>query len=193
MRNYVNNLGLRSKVVLLISGVVFVLLTSVLAVVWAETHWQMKHIVNKDMASRKQAFITSEAYRIRDRAHIAMLVGSKMEGWVDHPDHEEMCKFLDKVLAAKGTDPNDSRHIEYVALQSPDGKVLGIAIAGHPVCESALARWPLPDVSKALAGLPLATNWESPDGKVYSIYASRITRAGSQERHRHGFSWVQVG
>ena len=181
MRNYVNNLSLRSKVVLLISCVVFVLLTSVLAVVWAQSHWQMKRIVYDDMASRKQAFVTSEGYRIRDRAHIAMLVGSKMAVWIDHPDQEAMCKYLDFILAANGSDPNDSRHIEYVALQAPDGRVVGIAVAGHKACSPELAHWRLPDVSAALVKLPLVTNWESPDRKVYSIFAARITRHGSQD------------
>ena len=59
-RNYLNNLGLRSKLVLLISAVVLVLLTSVLGVVCAQSHWQMERIVQNDMESRKQAFISSE-------------------------------------------------------------------------------------------------------------------------------------
>jgi class 3 adenylate cyclase len=181
MRHYFNNLGLRSKVVLLISAVVFVLLTSVLAIVWAQSHWQMKHMVYDDIASRKQAFITSEAYRIRDRAHIAGLVAAKMAVWVEHPDKAETCRYLDFLLNAQGTDPNDSRHIEYAALQKPNGEVLALAIAGHPTCDPELERWRLPDVSAALVKLPLLTNWRSPEHKVYSVFAARLTRPGSQE------------
>lgn len=181
MRNYLNNLGLRSKVVLLISAVVLVLLTSVLAVVCAQSHWQMERIVQNDMESRKQAFISSEGYRIRDRAHIAALVGAKMSAWTEHPDEKEMCQYFDKLLSYTGSDPNDSRHIDYVALQAPDGKVLGVAIGGYRVCDPQLAHWRLPDVSEALAGKPLATNWESPEQKIYSIYAARITKTGTQK------------
>src|SRR5579863_3698164 len=104
MRYYFNNLGLRSKVVLLISGVVLVLLTTVLGIVWWQSHAQMKHMVYDDIGSRKQAFVTSEGYRIRDRAHIAMLVGSKMAVWIDHPDHASMCKYMDLILNANGSD-----------------------------------------------------------------------------------------
>ena len=181
MRSYLNNLGLRSKVVLLISAVVFVLLTSVLAVVWAQSHFEMKRIVEGDINSRKQAFVTSEGYRIRDRAHIAALVGAKTSEWIEHPDQNQMCKYFGNLLTYSGSDPNDSRHIDYVALQAPDGKVLGIAVAGHHVCDAQLMQWRLPDVSRASAILPLATNWESPERKVYSIYAARITKSGSRQ------------
>jgi len=104
-----------------------------------------------------------------------------MSEWTEHPDEKEMCKYFDRLLAYNGSDPNDSRHIEYTALQAPDGMLLGVAIAGHRVCDPQVMHWRLPDVSEALAGKPLATNWESPEQRVYSIYAARITMTGSQK------------
>lgn len=181
MRVYYNNLGLRGKVVILISAVVVILLAGVLAVVWAQSHFAMTSIAEADIASRKQAFVEAEVYRMRDRAHITALVGAKVAEWIEHPDQAAMCAFFEKLLNYNGSDQNDSRHIEYIALQAPDGKLLGIAIAGHRICDPQLMKWRTPNVSHAELAKPLMTNWESPDGKIYSIYAAKITKAGSQQ------------
>ncbi len=59
--------------------------------------------------------------------------------------------------------------------------MLGIAVRGYPVCDPQLSKWRLPDVSAALGKLPLMTNWESPDRKIYVIYAARVTNSNPQQ------------
>ncbi len=89
MRNYMYNLSVRSKLVLLISAVVFVLLTFVLAIVWLQSREEVKGLIEQDMQVRNDAFLSIEQYRIRDRAHIASLIGSKMSGVLQSADGEK--------------------------------------------------------------------------------------------------------
>lgn len=174
MSRYLANLGFRSKIVLLISAVVSVLLTAVVAAVWTQGRSQVRTVILRDLKDRRIGFLAVEQYRIRDRAHVAYLMGSRSSQLMQSADSAQRCEYLQQLLDATGTDPNDSAHIDYAALQGLDGEVLAIAVRGQPLCGPQLLRWRLPDVSAALDKLPLATSWQSPDGKIYSVYAARV-------------------
>lgn len=191
MRNYLNNLKVQTKVVLLISIVVFVLLTAVLTVVWWQSRSQTKGTIQKDLKSREQAFEAVEKYRIRDRAHVAYLVASKSYVLLTHTGSkssstEEICKYLGNIVSYTGSDPDDNPHIDFVSLQAKDGSTVAFIVNGHPACDPRLASWRLPDVTDALdvtanpKGYPLMTNWESPDGKLYTVFAARITASSAE-------------
>src|SRR5271165_512361 len=182
MGSYVNNLSVRSKLVLLISAVVFVLLTSVLAVVWVQSRREVRSFIEQDMRARNDAFVAIERYRIRDRALIASLVASRMSESVDPSDEKQTCAFLQRILDFGGTDAKDSAHADYAAFQTQDGKVLGVAVRGHPVCSLEVMKWRLPDVSSAFVGQDaLMTNWESHAGTIYAIYVAKVKRGNSQQ------------
>jgi class 3 adenylate cyclase/HAMP domain-containing protein len=142
---------------------------------------EMRTVILADLDARKLSFLAIEQYRLRDRAHIAYLIASKSAQLVKQSDTEAQCKYMQHLLDATGTDPNDNTHIDYAALQDLDGKPLAIAVRGEPLCGPQLAKWRLPNVSAALEKLPLVTNWQSPDGKIYSIYAARITDGTAAE------------
>jgi len=181
MSGYLANLSVRSKIVLLISSVVSVLLLAVLAAVYMQGRNQVKTVIWADLKSRTTAFLTIEEYRIRDRAHVAFLIASKSAQLMQRSHAAERCPYMQHLLDVQGSDPNDSAHIDYAALQGLDGQVLAIAVRGQPLCGEQLQRWHLPDVSAALDKHPLFTTWQSPDGSIYSIYAARITDGTSTQ------------
>ncbi len=181
MSGYLANLSVRTKIVLLISTVVTVLLTAVLATVWMQGRTEVKTVIFTDLKARETAFLSIEQYRIRDRAHVAYLIGAKSAQYMKQLDSAEGCQRLHHILEVQGTDPNDSTHIDYAALQGMDGQVLAIAVRGQSLCDPQLAKWRLPDVHAALDKYPLFTNWQSPDGTLYTIYAARITDATSTQ------------
>jgi adenylate cyclase len=176
---------LQTKLVVLISSLVFVLLTAVLTVVWWQSRSQIKGIIHKDLKSQEQAFEVVEKYRIRDRAHIAYMIASKSYDLLQSTDSKpsngcaQTCKYLQSMVSYDGTDPDDSPHIDFIALQAKDGSTVAFIVNGHPACDPQLC-WRLPDVSSALDvttnpnGYPLMTNWESPDGKLYTVFAAPI-------------------
>ncbi|HUK74119.1 MAG TPA: adenylate/guanylate cyclase domain-containing protein [Candidatus Bathyarchaeia archaeon] len=179
MSGYLANLSVRGKIVLLISLVVSLLLTAVLTTVWMQGRAQVKSVVENDFKERENAFLSIEQYRIRDRAHVAYLIGAKSAQLLKPSEKAQRCQFLQHILDVQGTDPNDSAHIDYAAFQDVEGRVLAIAFRGQPLCDPQLERWPLPNVQEALEKLPLLTSWHDPSGHIYSIYAARVTEGTS--------------
>ena len=175
MNGYLANLSVRGKIVLLISTVVSVLLLAVLAAVWMQGRTQVKTALLDDFKARNNAFLSIEEYRIRDRAHVAYLIAAKSAPLFKASEKGERCHFLHHLMEAQNSDPNDSAHFDYAAIQGLDGQVLAIALRGLPVCDPELEKWPLPDVRAAQGKLPLLTSWHTPNGDVYTIYAAPVT------------------
>jgi class 3 adenylate cyclase len=182
MTGYLANLSVRSKIVLLISGLVSLLLIAVLAAVWMQGRTEVKTVIRGDFKSRENAFLSIEEYRIRDRAHVAYLIGTKTPQLIKQGDHAQRCQYLEHVLNVPGTDPNDSAHFDYASLQDLNGQVLALAVRGQPLCDPRIERWRLPDVSATLEQkMPLLTIWQAGDGNIYTIYAARVTDAASSQ------------
>src|SRR5580698_1887789 len=177
MRNYLNNLGMRSRVVLLISGVVFVLLASLLAVVAVQSRKQVSSMVNADLQSRGQSFSFAEQYRMRDRTHMAAMSGMRLllQDNGAFPTADQACASLTRSMTRNGSDPNDKLHPDIAALQDADGKVIAIAAPGKP-CEKLSTAWPLPSISPSSGkGLGMTT-WESPEHSLYVLYEARVRK-----------------
>ncbi|HZP22091.1 MAG TPA: adenylate/guanylate cyclase domain-containing protein [Terriglobales bacterium] len=181
MSGFLANLSVRSKIVILISAVVSLLLAAVLTTVWMQGRTEVKRVLENDFRARENAFLSIEQYRIRDRAHVAYLIGAKSSQLFKPSEKAQRCQFLQHIVDAQGTDPNDSAHIDYAALQDIHGQVLAIALRGQPLCDRELERWVLPDVHAALDKVPLLTSWRDPSGNIYSIYAARVTTGISTE------------
>jgi class 3 adenylate cyclase len=192
MRNYLNNLKVQTKVVVLISSVVFVLLTAVLAVVWWQSRLEIRGIIHNDLKAREQAFESVEKYRIRERGRVASLIASKSIDLLRSTDakpadHTDICKFLGSIVNYTGSDPDDNPHIDFVSLQGKDGSTIAFVVNDHSACDSQLANWRLPDVSAALdpaanpKNYPLMTTWESPEGKLYTVFAARIAASSADQ------------
>jgi len=172
--------------------VVFVLLTAVLTVVWWQSRLQIKGIIQNDLKAREGAFEAVEKYRIRDRAHITSLVASKSYELLrradSKPGAEESCKFLESVVNYTGSDPDDSPHIDFAALQSKHGMTVAFIANGHTACDPQPANWRgLPGVVAAALdattnqkSYPLLTNWESPDHKLYDVFAAPIAASSAE-------------
>lgn len=71
-------------------------------------------------------------------------------------------------------------HIDFVSLQAKDGSTLAFVVRDHHACDPQMAGWRLPDVMSVLDvtsnpnKYPLMTNWKSPDGKLYTVFAARM-------------------
>src|SRR5215813_3645445 len=68
MRKFFNNLSIRSKLILLISGSVCALTASVLAVVWMQSLHQVRAIVQEQLDTNRQLF--ASAQRSHYQAHV---------------------------------------------------------------------------------------------------------------------------
>jgi class 3 adenylate cyclase len=172
MRKLLNDLSIRGKLVLLISGCVCVLTAAVLTVVWVQSVRQVRAIVQDQLAANRQLFASSERSHYQSRVYKGTALASSpaVVGALEHIDRAAACAFLSRLLASPRFGPNDD-DLDYVSIRRPDGSILAFAVQNHPVCDPQTFSWHLADVHEALSGTPEITTWTGPDNGVYRIFA----------------------
>jgi class 3 adenylate cyclase len=175
MRKLLNDLSIRGKLVLLISGCVCVLTAAVLAVVWVQSLRQVRAIVQDQLAADRQLFASTERSHYQSRAYKGTTLASSpvVVHALEHNDQVAACTFLSRLRASPRFGPNDE-DLDYVSIRRPDGSILAFAVQNHPVCDPQTLSWHLPDVHEALSGAPEITTWTGPDNGVYRIFARSV-------------------
>jgi class 3 adenylate cyclase len=182
MRKLLNDLSIRGKLVLLISGSVCVLTAAVLILVWVQSVRQVRAIVQDQLEANRQLFAFAERSHHQSRVYkgtalaAAPAVVDALEGEDEVSDRAAACAFLSQLLASPRFGPNDD-DLDYVSIRHPDGSILAFAVQHHPVCDPQTLSWKLPDVDEALSGAPEITTWTGPDSAVYRIFAFPVRGA----------------
>jgi class 3 adenylate cyclase len=172
MRKLLNDLSIRGKLVLLISGCVCVLTAAVLTVVWVQSVRQVRAIVQDQLAANRQLFASAERSHYQSRVYkgTALASSATVVRALEQGDQPAACAFLSRLLTSPRVGPNDD-DLDYVSIRRPDGSILAFAVQNHPVCDPQTLSWHLPDVHEALSGAPEITTWTGPDNGVYRIFA----------------------
>jgi len=172
MRKLLNDLSIRGKLVLLISGCVCVLTAAVLTVVWVQSVRQVRAIVQDQLDASRQLFAFAERSHYQSRVYKGTALASSpaVVHALQHNDQAAACAFLSQLLAAARFGPNDD-DLDYVSIRRPDGSILAFAVQRHKVCDPETLSWHLADVHEALSGAPEITTWTGPDNGVYRIFA----------------------
>ena len=172
MRKLLNDLSIRGKLVLLISGCVCVLTAAVLSVVWVQSVRQVRAIVQDQLASNRQLFASAERSHYQSRVYkgTALASSGAVVRALEQSDQSAACAFLSRLLASPRVGPSDD-DLDYVSIRRPNGSILAFAVQNHPVCDPQTLSWHLPDVHEALSGTPEITTWAGPDNGVYRIFA----------------------
>ena len=178
MRKLLNDLSIRGKLVLLISGSVCVLTAAVLMVVWVQSVRQVRAIVRDQLEANRQLFAFAERSHYQSRVYkgTALASSSAAIQALERHDRAAACAFLSQVVAAPHYGPNDD-DLDYVSIRLRDGSILGFAVQHHPVCDPQTLSWRLADVHEALSGAPEITTWTGPDNAVYRIFAFPVRDA----------------
>ena len=163
MRKLINDLSIRGKLVLLISGSVCVLTAAVLTVVWVQSVRQVRAIVHEQLDANRQLFASGERSHYQSRVYkgTALAASPAVVHALERHDRAAACAFLTQALAAPRFGPNDD-DLDYVSVRLADGSILGFAVQHHPVCDPETLSWHLADVHEALSGAPEITTWTSP-------------------------------
>jgi class 3 adenylate cyclase len=175
MRKILNDLSIRGKLVLLISGCVCVLTAAVLTVVWVQSVRQVRAIVQDQLAANRQLFASAERSHYQSRVYKGTALASSpaVVRALEQNDQAAACAFLSRLLASARVGPNDD-DFDYVSIRRPDGSILAFAVQNHPVCDPQILSWHLADVHEALSGAPEITTWTGPDNGVYRIFAFAV-------------------
>lgn len=178
MRKLLNDLSIRGKLVLLISGSVCVLTAAVLTVVWVQSLRQVRAIVQEQLDANRQLFASAERSHYQSRVYkgTALAASPAVVHALERNDRAAACAFLTQALAAPRFGPNDD-DLDYVSVRLRDGSILGFAVQHHSVCDPQTLSWHLPDVHEALSGAAEITTWTGPDNAVYRIFAFPVRGA----------------
>ena len=178
MRKFLNDLSIRGKLVLLISGSVCVLTAAVLTVVWFQSVRQVRAIVQDQLDANRQLLASAERNHYQSRVYkgTALAASPAVVHALERNDRVAACAFLSQVLASPRFGPNDD-DLDYISIRPRDGLILGFAVQHHPVCDSQTLSWHLADVHEALSGAPEITTWSGPDNAVYRIFAFPVRGA----------------
>jgi class 3 adenylate cyclase len=178
MRKLLNDLSIRGKLVLLISGSVCVLTAAVLTVVWFQSVRQVRAIVQDQLDANRELFASAERSHYQSRVYkgTALAASPAVVHALERNDRAGACAFLSQVLASPRFGPNDD-DLDYLSIRPRDGSILGFAVQHHPVCDPQILSWHLADVHEALSGAPEITTWSGPDNAVYRIFAFPVRGA----------------
>jgi class 3 adenylate cyclase len=176
MRKLLNDLSIRGKLMLMISGSVCVLSAAVLTVVWVQSLRQVRMIVREQLDANRQIF--AFAQRSHYQAHVYKGITLASSPAVVHAlernDRAAACAWLSQLLAAQPPDSSNGDPLDYISIRRRDGTLLAFAVQHHSVCDPQTLSWHLADVHDALSGTPEITTWTGPDHAVYRIFASPV-------------------
>jgi len=176
MRKLFNNLSIRSKLILLISGSVCVLTAAVLAVVWFQSLRQVRSIVQEQLEANRQLFAFAQRSHYQSQVYkgTTLAASPAVVQALEHNDRPAACAFLSQLLKAPHLESHDDHELDYVSIRRRDGSPLAFAVQHHPVCDPQILSWHLADVQEALSGAPEITTWSGPDHGVYRIFSAPV-------------------
>jgi class 3 adenylate cyclase len=175
MRKLLNDLSIRGKLVLLISGSVCVLTAAVLSVVWIQSLRQVRRIVQDQLEANRQLFASVQRGHYQSHVYkgTSLAASPAVAQALERDDQAAACAFLSQLLAAPRHD-SDNDDLDYISVRRRDGSVLALAVQHHPVCDPQTLSWRLVDVHETPSGAPEITTWTGPDNGVYRIFASPV-------------------
>lgn len=176
MRKLLDDLSIRGKLMLLISGGVCVLTAALLTVVWIQSLRQVRTIVREQLDANRQSFAFAQRSHFESHLYKGSTLASSpaVVHALERNDPAAACAFLSQVRAAPRVDTHDDE-LDYISIRHRDGALLAFAVQRHPVCDPETLSWHLADVQEALSGTPEITTWTGPDKGVYRIFASPVT------------------
>ena len=180
MGKFFNDLSIRSKLVLLVSGSVCALTASVLAVVWMQSLRQVRTIVQEQLETNRELF--AFAQRSHYQSHVykgtTMAATPAVARALERGDRAAACAAISEILKASPRKAQDDHELDYLSIRRRNGSVLAFAVRHHPVCDPEILAWRLADVSEASSGTPEITTWTGPDKAVYRIFSAPIMGPG---------------
>lgn len=176
MRKFFNDLSIRSKLILLISGSVCALTASVLVVVWMQSLRQVRAIVQEQLETNRELFASAQRSHYQSHVYKGTTLASSpaVVRALELGDRAAACAALAEILKAPQVQAHDDHELDYLSMRRRDGSVLAFAVQHHAVCDPEILRWTLADVHEASSGAPEITTWTGPDKGVYRIFAAPV-------------------
>jgi len=126
MRELFNDLSIRGKLMLLISGSVCLFTAGVLAVVWVQSLRQVRTIVQEQLEANRQLFAFAQRSHYQSQVYkgTTLAASSEVVHALERNDPAAACAFLVHLLAAPSVNSKDDPELDYISIRHRDGSLL---------------------------------------------------------------------
>lgn len=171
-----HDLGIRNKLIVILSGAVIALTTAVLVAVWVGALREVRDDVDKELEDARSSFEKIQGAHLHEHALEAaeMAMSPELVELLKTHDTERTCAFLRRFV---GTQPHSDDHevgFDYAALVYTDGHPLSVLVRGIGGCNGARAKR-LDVLVVKTQNRPAITNWESSQDKLYEIVSAPVS------------------
>jgi class 3 adenylate cyclase len=176
-----NDISIKSKLIVIVSGAVALLTTAVLISVGISAGKQVNADVRQELEAGRGQFTLSEAEHLHENALEAKDIASDdaLVLIVQNHDHGAACSWAEKLLAGKQgpVNPEDSFDLAGVVLNN--GRPLTMALHGKKPCGDAEMKWRFPGIANDRYQ-PEITNWESSGEAFYELIEAPVLNDKNQ-------------
>jgi len=178
----INDISIRSKLTVMVSGAVALLTTAVLISVGLSANKQVTDDVRQELEDGRTQFSLNEGEHLHGHALEAKAIASDdgLVSVVQSNDPGAACAWTEKMLAGKGDPITPEDPFDLIGIVQRNGKLLSIAANGKLPCGIEELKWRFPRVSND-KNQPEITNWESAGGEFYELIEVSIVSDKDQE------------
>jgi len=175
-----NDLSIRSKLVMVVVGVVAVLTVLMLASVAVSARRQINHDVMHELESARAAFVASEGEHLHE--HVveveAIAESDYMVDLLTTQHRQQACRRAGEILSGKKNPVHPEDAFDLIAVVLPDGVPLAAVTAQRPCSET--DKWRFPRLTNHEQASEV-TNWESPHDRFFELVQSPIVDANGHD------------
>ncbi|HEV3041643.1 MAG TPA: adenylate/guanylate cyclase domain-containing protein [Candidatus Angelobacter sp.] len=170
-----NDISIRSKLIVIVSGAVALLTTAVLISVGVSANRQVNDDVRQELEDGRIQFSLSEGEHLHDYALEARVIASNdaLVLMVQHKDQSTTCSWAENLLARKEGPIKPKDVFDLVGVVLANGKTLSISLRGKKPCGDAEMKWRFPGIAND-EYQPEITNWESAGDAFYELIEAPI-------------------
>ena len=177
-----NDISIRNKLIVIVSGAVAFLTTAVLISVGISANKQVTDDVRQELEDGRGQFSQNEGEHLHGHALEAKAIASDdgLVSIVQRNDRVAACDWAEKMLAGKEDPITPEDPFDLIGVVERNGKLLSIAAKGKQPCGAQELKWRFLGVSNG-KNQPEITNWESAGGEFYQLIEVAIVNDQNQE------------
>lgn len=176
-----NDISIRSKLIVIVSGAVALLTTAVLISAGISASKWVNVDVRQELEDGRGQFTLSEGEHLHENALEARAIASDdaLVLIVQHHDHSAACSWAEELLAGKEGPVNPEDVFDLLGVVLENGKPLAMALREKKPCGDAEMKWRFPGIANDRSQ-PEITNWESAGEAFYELIEAPILNDKNQ-------------
>ncbi|HWX56014.1 MAG TPA: adenylate/guanylate cyclase domain-containing protein [Verrucomicrobiae bacterium] len=170
-----NDVSIRNKLIVIVSGTVAMLTTAVLLLVAISARSQVNDDVRHELEDARNSFVVGEGEHLHEHVVESQAIAGSdfVVDLVAARKSKAACAWAVDFLNGRRDPISPEDSFDLVAVVLPNGESLVAALSQGPVCSEKEMRWRFPGLSND-AHRSEVTNWESTDDRFYELVESPV-------------------